>query len=350
MGATGGRLAATSDQSTLNAFAGSSAEPVRTVLLQDGQRQTQGLPGPPRTVVFFPGDTQDVDAEAMQLAGNGEWAEMYNLPSTLERLVAKHGASRGVACCAAELVDGTFAKYSNFCSKCDSECNVESYDGEGCIATRLLVSLLDEVLAGDHDGGRGWDLDELILVGFSRGAVVLNQLVTELAAVSKDEDSEWLSVERLWSRVRVLHSVDGANGDDSNWPAFPYEEDAPRIARRWRRFAGAGGKRRAERLAWGVHATDYTSDHHEEMAGFARAFADACSNMLFVLRYAGSDLEAHFHCLDTYQVSLRGRQRRPSASLKFSATLRVAQALQYCRPRSPSSAANRGTADLHAKK
>ena len=75
-----------------------------------------------RTVVYLPGDVQDIDESRMLESGavDPRMAARYNLAATAARLAEKHGAARCVAVRAHALHDG-FARFDDFCPRCRAD-------------------------------------------------------------------------------------------------------------------------------------------------------------------------------------------------------------------------------------
>jgi hypothetical protein len=231
------------------------------------------------TVVFFPGDLQDCTAKQMRSAGNGAFVG-YNLQATAQALLDKHKASRCLCVRANSLRKGVYAHYKHFCPTLADDNSIPSYDGKNGQATEHLAALLDSAI------GPAWEDGTLELVAFSHGLVVMNQLLAELAqtpvnldiqdvAVDLDIQDERLraktrAVCRVWTCVRALHDVDGAN----NGPHYPPPQDGVQAVMRWRSIAQQIGADKAE-LSWFVHGTRYLMKESPDKTPEQSAFIDA---------------------------------------------------------------------------
>lgn len=261
---------------------------------------------PRSTVVYFAGDLQDCTSKAMRSAGNG-YFDRYNLQETAEALAVKHNATHCLCVRASILLEGR-AAYADFCPSYQAG-RIPSYDGASGHATEHLVALLDDTL------GSNWGDGALELVAFSRGLVVINQLISELAHAPAEDDSsdkafqgdisKHRAIHRLWTCVRALHDVDGAN----EGPHYPLPEEGVNAAARWLCFAKVAGTSPGE-LSWCMHTTSYTyeldasraPEKEPEQTAFIDAVRQGSGNLLRVECYEGISLDAHFKCLEEYHV------------------------------------------------
>jgi Uncharacterised protein family UPF0565 len=119
-------------------------------------------------VVFFPGDVQD--EMRIMVQQESRWSA-YSLEASANLLSSKFPAHDIWVVAPAAKLRGTFSCYSNFCSDADTY-------GCGAVAKRIAVTGVLPNLSLP-----------LTLVGFSKGAVVLNQLVSELGACCYDSEA-----------------------------------------------------------------------------------------------------------------------------------------------------------------
>ena len=216
---------------------GPSGHDVRVVVAKRPEADGGGgMRGRNKVVVYFGGDVQDVP-EAMREAGADQWFK-YNACRVASRLAAKHGALC-VGVLPGTMAEGTFAVFLQF---------VQSLDAIGCpnyyTSAGRAVRELDGVLRGvaaepalrEMDMGVAHAADEdtdLVLVGFSKGVVVVNQMLTEVGNADHP-DAAWV---RRWflARVREVHLVDGGatRVTAEPGPSYPSGLTGGGIARRW---------------------------------------------------------------------------------------------------------------------
>jgi Uncharacterised protein family UPF0565 len=141
-------------------------------------------------VVFFPGDVQD--EKNIMVQQESRWSA-YSFEATAALLSSKFPGHHIWVIAPATKLRGTFSCYSNFCSDADSYRSgaVSHYPAEGHACEHLLALLTAAAQRVAVDTGVLLDmLLPLTLVGFSKGAVVLNQLVSELGACCDDSEVE----------------------------------------------------------------------------------------------------------------------------------------------------------------
>jgi hypothetical protein len=239
----------------------------------------------------------------MRSAGNEDW-DRYNLQETAEALAGKHHATHCLCVRASVLLRGGHAAYADFCPSYEAGNKIPTYDGARGRATEHLVALLDNTL------GPSWEDGTVHIVAFSRGLVVMNQLIAELAQSSfetkaEDQVPKLHAVRRLWTRVRALHDVDGAN----EGPHYPLPADGMDAASRWLSLAELGGANAAD-LSWCLHTTPYTfeldpraiPEKEPEQSAFIDAVRKSSSGLVKVNSYHGASLRDHFRCLEDYSV------------------------------------------------
>ena len=189
-----------------------------------------------KLVVYFGGDVQDVP-EAMREAGAEQWLK-HNVCRVVSKLAAKHGAAC-VGVLPDQMAEGTFAVFGAFVQSLDAIGCPNYYTSAGR-AVRELDGVLHKV-AGElslREMGVGVEhaADEdtdLVLVGFSKGCVVVNQMLTEVSNADHPE-AEWV---RRWFlvRVREVHLVDGGatRVTAEPGPSYPSGLTGGGLGRRW---------------------------------------------------------------------------------------------------------------------
>lgn len=179
---------------------------------------------PSANVIFFNGD---------RVEGTGNPViEMLSDPQKIAEIqLSKFGGSVNAWVIEASTFNGPFAVYRDFIPSINSWGDPNSYNSEGFPASRSTVTLLlhclreaRTIIAGGQEEQHQAKistscshLPKTILLGFSKGGTVLNQLVTELAFtpinvshVSIHEDDEIIpsSKERFLNSIREIHYVD----------------------------------------------------------------------------------------------------------------------------------------------
>eukprot|EP00953_Heterococcus_sp_UTEX-ZZ885_P026316 14224-Heterococcus_DN1.PRE.8 len=120
------------------------------------------------------------------------WSATYSLDASAKLLSRKYPDHDIWVVAPAAKLRGTFSCYSNFCDADTYGCGaVAHYSTEGCACEHLLTLLAAAAakrVAVDTGVLPNLSLP-LTLVGFSKGAVVLNQLVSELGACCYDNEA-----------------------------------------------------------------------------------------------------------------------------------------------------------------
>lgn len=197
--------------------------------------------GASRNVVFFPGDIQDFKhtmATQARAEHYAKFGDAYNIERTADLVASRFGGGGTgdeegrrvnvfvVLPGGGKLNRGTLSLYSNLTTASRASSGDAPVYDPAVKAWRHLTAILsaacDELFA-DRNGGRGRRhmMMELpfVLVAFSRGCVVLNQLVTEMVVHegkqtdrldSEESESNWLHLQSL---VREIHWLDSGNGN-----------------------------------------------------------------------------------------------------------------------------------------
>ncbi len=154
-----------------------------------GERTNDLLVSSPESIsggvlVYFSGDVQDLEERMQKHSANKRWTKR-----SLERTVELLGRARpdlGVVCVLpAERHLGTYARYENFVP-CDAFGVPDHERAIPGASAKHLDALLTNASAPYPKPSRK------ILVGFSKGCVVLNQLVRDLDSLSGVEKFCWL--------------------------------------------------------------------------------------------------------------------------------------------------------------
>lgn len=162
-----------------------------------------------RHVLFFPGDAQmrRTEMEADVRHGTFEFSH-HSLDDTLPRLQAAFGADAHVWAVRPLRMVYQFACYQQFARV--SLIGAAQYDGGTARAADGISALLEGALAqASGEGAVDGAARELplVLAGFSKGCVVLNQLLAELGAGAA-------GARALFTRAEAAHWIDGGNGSE----------------------------------------------------------------------------------------------------------------------------------------
>ncbi|VFQ84300.1 unnamed protein product [Cuscuta campestris] len=188
---------------------------------------SNSFPVPAANAIFFNGDR-------VEGTGNPVIERLSDLQKVAEILVSKFGDSVNAWVIEAPIFNGPFAVYKDFIPSCNDSGEPEVYDAKEFPASSSLVLLLWNCLkeakivaAGTRqkqtfiaeDTTQPSQKPRTILLGFSKGGTVLNQLLSELAVSSvqspedkgpqanKDEITP-TSKERFLNSIAEFHYVD----------------------------------------------------------------------------------------------------------------------------------------------
>mmetsp|Transcript_22162 Transcript_22162/g.42287 ORF Transcript_22162/g.42287 Transcript_22162/m.42287 type:complete len:296 (+) Transcript_22162:286-1173(+) len=169
---------------------------------------------PAKTILFFMGDHVE--------AAHGAVARLNNAQGIVGALDVKFPLANLVVVHPSQYDDGCFACYSNFLPKMTRSGDALGHDPAEFRALRHIKSILDADISQDSN-----KLPELVFLGFSKGGVVLNQLVTEMAHLQDMEsqlsseapstfpveDGHCSTAGSVARAVRSIHYLDvGSNG------------------------------------------------------------------------------------------------------------------------------------------
>ena len=170
---------------------------------------------PATTVVFFPGDVQDLENKMLQHRDNRRYSQ-WNLEETTKKLFRKFNQARQNSCDVVTILPSThlygiFAVYSNFLNcdqtgnpraagelgnECDNTTTTTKYPWQHLEA--LLKSL--NVLFDDR---------KLVLIAFSKGCVVLNALLENFSPALADSLP-------LFVNLSEMYWLDGGHSGGKN--------------------------------------------------------------------------------------------------------------------------------------
>ncbi|KAH9619368.1 hypothetical protein KSS87_011669 [Heliosperma pusillum] len=136
---------------------------------------------PKANAIFFNGDR-------VEGTGNPVIDKLSDLQNIVEVLNSKFGAPVNTWAIEASTFNGSFAVYKEFIHSLSKWGEPQSYKPTGFPASTSIVSLLSNfcsqadlsVSPAEHQSSSSSSLPQTVLLGFSKGGVVLNQLVTEL--------------------------------------------------------------------------------------------------------------------------------------------------------------------------
>lgn len=165
-------------------------------------------------VVFFPGDVQDCMENMETHAHNKKWKQ-WNLESTAKILEKRFPNSFIWVVRPSRYHLNTFACYQNFVEA--DMFGVPDHRNHDYGALYHLRALLESAVKQVLDIPEGeedptFDF-QVILVGFSKGCVVLNQIIYELSTVSAGVD---LCLNDFASRISAMYWLDGGHSGESN--------------------------------------------------------------------------------------------------------------------------------------
>lgn len=165
------------------------------------------------TVVFFGGDVQDF-IENMQTHRDSKNYVEWNLEDTAKIIQAKFPSAHVLVVRPASVEYKTFSCFKNFvpCNNCGTPEHTPMH-----FALRHLQKLLESVaqMTNQSDGSLHLDQQKLILVGFSKGCVVLNQCLYEFHYLSTLTPDERASTEVV-TRISDMYWLDGGHAGGKN--------------------------------------------------------------------------------------------------------------------------------------
>ncbi|CAF0947313.1 unnamed protein product [Rotaria sp. Silwood1] len=167
-------------------------------------------------VYYFGGDIQDLP-ERMNSSKENRKYQRWNLVSTGEILCRRFLDSSIAIIRPNEMIDGTFSRFSNFVPKTTDYGDPISYDTNNLIGLHHLRALDEQIMK------QTTSLSDIIIVGFSKGCVVLNQLLHELAALRSMKADVDLS--KFVLRIRTFIWLDGGHNNGNRIMIWPTDEN-----------------------------------------------------------------------------------------------------------------------------
>jgi len=180
-------------------------------------------------VIFFCGDVQQEAKGMTRLRHFAEFSK-YSVESTVRILAEKFENYNIWVVQPSQMLDNVYSIYSNFISSenLDEFGSVKSFDSRGTACEHLLALLkfsckkVHEMTEFQPEFNKA-----ITLLGFSKGAMVLNQLISELSVklspfqCESGSDSDYTSSDSepdepysniLFKRVKAIHFLDPGNG------------------------------------------------------------------------------------------------------------------------------------------
>ncbi|CAI5728368.1 unnamed protein product [Hyaloperonospora brassicae] len=171
-------------------------------------------------VIFFPGDVQDYKAAML----SGPFADYcdYAYEAVADLLSTKFGPASNVwVVRPSRFKHGAYSSFDNFVTSNEYGAALR-YEPTAC-ATKHLASLMHNTQAAlRRQGVNVSTAVPMHLLGFSKGGIVLNQLVTELVRCSLNkkrsfsgqlqQGSAFASTRQFFSNINSIHWLDPGNG------------------------------------------------------------------------------------------------------------------------------------------
>ncbi|RLN66311.1 hypothetical protein BBP00_00002277 [Phytophthora kernoviae] len=232
-------------------------------------------------VLFFPGDVQDFKCEMMA----GPFADYceYSYDNVAELLSDKFGDTCNVwVVRPSHFVHGAYSSFDNFVSTNEYGAATE-YDPTAYAAKNLASLMQNTQAALKRQGVKLSTALPIHLLGFSKGGVVLNQLVTEL--------------------INSIHWLDSGNG--SLQGVLPSDELALTVLSRY------------EHLRLFVHVTPYQYEADTrpwiktEVNSFVKKMDLLGADIQLIMYYEGDEgsLSSHFQILQDFEASRSFRSK-----------------------------------------
>lgn len=257
------------------------------------------------TVIFFPGDVQDFRV-AMMTGPFAHYSD-YSYEAVAELLSRKFGEASNVwVVRPRRFKHGAYSSFDNFVQTNDYGAATK-YD-PAASATKHLTVLMQNAQALLRQQGVNVSTGlPMHLLGFSKGGIVLNQLVTELVRYSfykkrsnsgqVRQGSVCASTRQFFAAINSMHWLDSGNGSLDG--ALPTEEAALAVLARY------------EQLRLFVHVTPYQYEARQrpwirnEVNSFVNKMNLLGADVQLIIYYAGDEcsLASHFHILHDFESS-----------------------------------------------
>ncbi|CAN7063350.1 unnamed protein product [Brassica rapa subsp. trilocularis] len=272
---------------------------------------------PSANAVFFHGDR-------VRDTGNTVIERLYDLRKVAEVIVSKFGNSVNAWVVEASVFNGPFAVYKDFVPTVNRYGEpTTSYSPVGLPASSSIVSLLSSFLQESLVLKEGKDVclrsslahcPRTILLGFSKGGVVMNQFLSEMSSLDANSASEHeeigtipASKESFLNSVSEVHYIDvGLNSSGA------YITDQNVVQRISQRLAGGGSS-----VSVFVHGTPrqwrdeqrgWILEEKDELVRLLKSEGENSGGKLqvherFYFADRVPDLQMHFEIIDAMDVS-----------------------------------------------
>ncbi|OQR89485.1 hypothetical protein THRCLA_22683 [Thraustotheca clavata] len=253
------------------------------------------IPHATSNVVYFPGDVQNFE-HRMRKGRFKSWTT-YSYEATAFLLASKFPSATIWIIKPQNIQANGMSCYDHFLTN-TLEVNPLSYSPHGNAHDHLRQLMTHAAEKIDNEAYLREDLP-LHLLGFSRGVVVLNQLITELAQSTQlvsEEDSCCSPVLPWFQQINSIHWIDGGNGSGAG--AFPNHSFALSVLSD------------LPNISLHIHWTPYQYESNirpwiaQEYKQFAKTM-DTLGMLPIVHQYfteSPGTLENHFNILSAFQV------------------------------------------------
>ncbi|UJR23051.1 hypothetical protein I4U23_026076 [Adineta vaga] len=164
-------------------------------------------------IYYFGGDIQDLP-ERMNLSREYRQYQQWNLVTTGEILSKKFKDSSIVVIRANEMKDGTFSRFSSFLPNTTEYGDPITYDTTDFTGLHQLHTFDQQISKSSPN---------ITLIGFSKGCVVLNQLLHELTAFRTIKIDNELT--DFISRIHRFIWLDGGHNNGDRTMIWPTDEN-----------------------------------------------------------------------------------------------------------------------------
>lgn len=168
----------------------------------------------PSIVLYFPGDIQASESEMRDGSYKKQFLS-YSIEKTAEYFEKKFPSSI-VACVCPSSHNGNIACYRRFCL-INKACEAVEYDSNGKAVIQLMKII--RCLIDYHLLEVNFDNVRIHLFGFSRGCIVLNQIVAESRRFPHSVAIEEM---KFWNSLFSLTWIDSGNGGKKG--AYPVDK------------------------------------------------------------------------------------------------------------------------------
>jgi len=242
---------------------------------------------------YFGGDIQDWP-ERMSLSRENRRFSRWNLQTTGEILSKRFPESAIVVIRPDEMKDDVFSRFSNFVPKINDFGDPLTYDTCNNVALHHLNVLSEQLI-------RDFSSFDITLLGFSKGCVVLNQILHELTDRRERKTIDELS--SFVSQIVRMIWLDGGHNNGKLAMIWPNERNLILTLKEFH-------------IRTEVYVTPFQIDstnshkkfHFEHYKTFSNLLKTICDENLFVNQMFFADdlpssIEKHFELLETFRRS-----------------------------------------------